>query len=299
AELILRGNGFDVSNIAGGYISWLLFHSESGSVLNEDSCWIPAESDNVQDTLDSSKYDIDTELNACGLQCPGPIVALKNKLELMQDGQILKVTASDMGFYKDLPSWCSATKNELLSISKNESKVTGLVKKTSLKAPLATPNSPISKKTTLVLFSNDLDKSMAAFILATGFASLNHEVTIFFTFWGLNVLRKDNPPPVKKDFLSRMFGMMMPRGAKKLALSKMHMMGMGTEMMKYVMNSKNVDSLPGLIKQAQSLGIKFVACEMAMDVMGITREELIDNVDTAGVANFAAIAEQSGTTLFI
>ena len=155
------------------------------------------------------------------------------------------------------------------------------------------------KKTTIVLFSNDLDKAMAGFILATGFASLGHEVSVFFTFWGLNILRKNPGPKVKKDILSKMFGMMMPKGAKKLALSKMHMAGMGTAMMKYVMNSKNVDSLPTLIKQAQEMGVQFIACEMAMDVMGISQEEMLDGVDTAGVANFAALAEQSGTTLFI
>jgi peroxiredoxin family protein len=149
------------------------------------------------------------------------------------------------------------------------------------------------------MFSNDLDKAMAGFIIATGFASLGHKVSIFFTFWGLNVLRKENPPPVKKDILSKMFGFMMPRGAKKLALSKMHMMGMGTAMMKHVMNSKNVDSLPELIEQARSMGIEFLACEMAMNVMGIKQEELLDGVETAGVANFAALSARSTTTLFI
>jgi len=187
---------------------------------------------------------------------------------------------------------------ELMHISSDASMVTAFVRKRAALPATATATVPV-KRTTIVLFSNDLDKSMAAFILNTGFASLGHDVTMFFTFWGLNVLRKSNPPSVKKDILSRMFGMMMPCGAKKLARSKMHMMGMGTAMMKHVMNSKNVDSLPVLIKQAQSMGINFVACEMAMNVMGIHAEEMIDGVDTAGVANFAAIAEKSGTTLFI
>ena len=155
------------------------------------------------------------------------------------------------------------------------------------------------KRTTIVMFSNDLDKSLAAMIIASGFATLGHEVTIFFTFWGINVLRKDNPPRLKKDLLSRMFGFMMPRGAKKLALSKMHMMGMGTGMMKHVMKTKNIDSLPELMKQAQSLGVKFQVCEMAMNMMGIQEEELIDNIERAGVANFAALSEKSTTSLFI
>ena len=163
----------------------------------------------------------------------------------------------------------------------------------------AVSNDPVKKRTTIVLFSGDLDKAMAAFIIATGFASLGHEVSVFCTFWGLNVLRKDNPPPVKKDFLSKMFGMMMPRGAKKLALSKMHMMGCGTAMMKYVMDSKNVDSLPDLIGKARHMGVKLLACDMAMNVMGLSKEELLDDIESVGVANFAALAEKSGPTLFI
>jgi peroxiredoxin family protein/TusA-related sulfurtransferase len=267
------------------------------------------ENPEMKDVLGADKgadenVDVDVKLNACGLQCPGPIVAVKNKIADMKDGQVLKVTASDSGFMKDLPSWCSSTGNTLISIGKSDEGVTAIVKKglaggAGVPAAVNAQKPAVIKQTTIVLFSNDLDKTMAAFILATGFSSLGHDVTIFFTFWGLNVLRKDRPPRVKKDFLSKMFGMMMPCGAKKLALSKMHMMGMGTAMMKHVMNSKNVDSLPTLIKQAQEMDVKFVACEMAMNVMGISQEEMLDGVDTAGVANFAALAEQSGTTLFI
>lgn len=307
AERMLRAEGFDVKSIGGGYFTWLLFNPTCDSVLNENSWSAPENaSDDAAKIADSaSDVDADIELNACGLQCPGPIVAVKNKLDSMSAGQVLKVVASDQGFKKDIPAWCRSTGNELISVANDESTVTALIRKKgatstgALAAPATAPPRAPNKKTTIVLFSNDLDKSMAAFILATGFASLGHEVNIFFTFWGLNVLRKAPAPSVKKDILSRMFGMMMPCGAKKLALSKMHMMGMGTAMMKYVMNSKNVDSLPMLIKQAQSMGIKFTACEMAMNVMGIQEEELIGGVDTAGVANFAALAEESGTTLFI
>ena len=299
AERILKAHNFKVNNIAGGYITWLLFHGERETVLHKNPCWnsLECKKDNSPTITNN---DTVIEINTCGLQCPGPIVAVKKKIEEMKDGEILKVIASDKGFKKDIPSWCKSTGNELIEISNEDKNTIAHIKKGGIHMQTNSnlPTTPI-KKTTLVLFSNDLDKSMAAFILATGFASLGHEVTIFFTFWGLNVLRKDNPPAVKKDFLSKMFGMMMPRGPKKLALSKMHMMGMGTAMMKHVMNSKNVDSLPEMITQAQSMGIKFIACEMALNVMGLDITELVDNVDTAGVANFAAIAEESGTTLFI
>ena len=237
------------------------------------------------------------ELNVCGLQCPGPIVQVKKYLEKMADGKALKVVASDAGFFNDLPAWCQATGNSLFSIEKKGGNVEAVIVKGHEAAAQVGQNA--EKRTTIVLFSNDLDKAMAAFIIATGFAALGQPVSIFFTFWGLNVLRKENPPAVKKDILSRMFGFMMPRGAKKLALSKMHMLGAGTAMMKYVMASKNVDSLPALIAQARTMGIEFLACEMAMNVMGIKQEELLDGVETTGVANFAALSARSTTTLFI
>ena len=149
------------------------------------------------------------------------------------------------------------------------------------------------------MFSNDLDKALAALIIATGMAAAGMEVSIFFTFWGLSVLRKNPGPLVKKSLLNTMFGWMLPKGASKLALSKMHMAGLGTEMMKQVMASQNVASLPELLQNARAMGVKFIACDMAMGVMGITREELIDVDEVAGVATFIARAKESGPTLFI
>jgi len=122
---------------------------------------------------------------------------------------------------------------------------------------------------------------------------------VFCTFWGLSILRKENPPKLRKSFLDMMFGMMLPRGAKRLALSKLHMMGAGTAMMKHVMKSKNVDSVPDMLANAMEMGVIFQACEMSMGVMGITAEELLDGVETAGVGTFAALAEKSSATLFI
>ena len=151
----------------------------------------------------------------------------------------------------------------------------------------------------MVVFSNDFDKAMAALILANGFAAAGMKVSIFFTFWGLTVLRKNPAPKVRKDLVSRMFGWMLPTGARKLALSKMDMMGMGTAMMKQVMKKQKVMSLPELIESARAAGVRFIACEMAMDVMGLRREELIEIDEVAGVASFAALARESGTTLFI
>jgi peroxiredoxin family protein/TusA-related sulfurtransferase len=253
--------------------------------------------------------NFDKEINVCSLQCPGPILKVREALNLLNVGQVLKVIANDTGFFKDLPSWCTSTKNSLIGIKKDGVVIEAFVRKGEhcctteevipCKKGKDSSFATDTKKSTIVLFSNDMDKAMAAMIIATGFASLGHNVSIFYTFWGLNVLRKESPPSVKKDLLSRMFGFMMPRGAGKLTLSKMHMMGMGTAMMKHVMKNKNVGSLPNLMKQAQEMGVKFLACDMAMNVMGIKPEELIDGVEIAGVANFAALSEQSSTTLFI
>ena len=193
-------------------------------------------------------------------------------MALIQNGHLLKVVASDKGFMKDLPAWCASTGNTLVEIKETVKGVEAVIRKGAGAAVCAPPAQtavpPAAKRTTIVLFSNDLDKAMAAFIIATGFSTIGHEVSIFFTFWGLNVLRRDNPPPAQKDILSRMFGMMMPCGARKLALSKMHFAGMGTAMMKHVMSTKNVSSLPELVVQAQRLGVRFLACEMAMNVHG-------------------------------
>lgn len=128
---------------------------------------------------------------------------------------------------------------------------------------------------------------------------MGRPVTMFFTFWGLNILRKREKQPVKKSFIEKMFGAMMPRGTEKLKLSKMNMGGMGTKMMRSVMKEKNVDSLETLMRQAIDSGVKLVACTMSMDVMGIREEELIDGVELAGVASYLGDAEKSNVNLFI
>jgi peroxiredoxin family protein len=156
-----------------------------------------------------------------------------------------------------------------------------------------------TSKKTIIVFSGDLDRLMAAFIIAVGAAAMGNDVTMFFTFWGLNALRRDNPPSVKKDFMARMFGWMMPRGAKRAKLSNLNMGGMGTAMMKMVMRNKNVESVDELIGQAQDLGVHLVACTMSMDVMGITQAELIDGVELGGVASYLGSADEANVNLFI
>jgi len=155
------------------------------------------------------------------------------------------------------------------------------------------------KKTTIVLFSGDYDKAMAAYIIANGAAAYDHEVTIFHTFWGLNALRKDEPIQVKKNFMEKMFGKMMPRGADKMGLSKMNFAGMGPKMIKDIIKKHNAMPLPQLIEMAQEQDIKLVACTMTMDLLGLHQEELLDNIEYAGVAAYLADAEIGHVNLFI
>lgn len=155
------------------------------------------------------------------------------------------------------------------------------------------------KKTTIILFSGELDKALAAFIIANGAAAYDHEVTIFTTFWGLNAFRKDEHVPVKKGLLEKAFGMMMPRGPKKLGLSKMNFAGMGPKMIKSVMKKHNAMQLPELIDMAKEQGVKLVACTMTMDLLGIQEEELIDGVELAGVAAYLGDASEGNVNLFI
>jgi len=152
---------------------------------------------------------------------------------------------------------------------------------------------------TMIMFSGDLDKAMAGLIIANGAAAMGDEVTVFFTFWGLNILRKAQKIKVRKSFMEKMFGWMMPRGAENLGLSKMNFGGMGTAMMKDIMRKKKVSSLPELITSAQDMGVKFIACTMSMDVMGIKKEEIIDGVEFAGVATYLGEADNANVNLFI
>jgi peroxiredoxin family protein len=155
------------------------------------------------------------------------------------------------------------------------------------------------KKTTIVLLSGDYDKAMAAYIIANGAAAYDHEVTIFHTFWGLNALRKDENIPVEKGFLEKMFAKMMPRGADNMGLSKMNYAGIGPKLIKKVMKKHNALSLPQLIEMAQEQDVKLIACTMTMDLLGLQEEELLDNIEYAGVAAYLAEAEDGHVNLFI
>lgn len=155
------------------------------------------------------------------------------------------------------------------------------------------------KKTNIILFSGDYDKAMAAYIIANGAAAYDHDVTIFHTFWGLNALRKDAQVAVKKGLLEKMFGKMMPRGTDKMGLSKMNYLGIGPKMIKSVMKKHNAMPLPQLVDMALEQEVKLVACTMTMDLLGLQKEELLDDIEYAGVAAYLGDAEDGNVDLFI
>jgi peroxiredoxin family protein/TusA-related sulfurtransferase len=266
--------------------------------MNDEMTRIEKKDDSVEKTVKSA-----IKIDACGLQCPGPIMKVYNEVEKINEGEILEVHVTDPAFERDIKSWCDRTGNILNGIEKSCCDYVAYVQKGSSKdisnsnRTSAVHEQPQGK--TMVVFSGDLDKSIASFIIANGAAAMGRPVTMFFTFWGLNILRRDTVVKVSKNFIERMFGMMMPRGSKKLKLSKMNMGGMGGKMIRGIMKKKNVASLEELIEQAKSNGVKLVACSMSMDVMGIKQEELIDGVELGGVAYMLGEAEQSNMSLFI
>jgi len=301
ATRILKQNGFkNVMNLNGGYSTF------SCMDCNDDNCSAEAcgtdvnydEAGNLETTEDTERKTV--KLNACGLQCPGPIMQVFNKMKELEDGDILEVKATDPGFMSDIKTWAERTGNTLLSTKKEENSFLAILKKgsTAVKTQNKQVINPKEDKS-MVVFSGDLDKAIASFIIANGAASMGREVTMFFTFWGLNILRKDEKVETDKGFMDKMFAKMMPRGSKKLGLSRMNMAGMGSKMIRKVMNDKNIDSLEELIKKAQENGVRIVACAMSMDVMGIKKEELIDGVEIGGVANYLGAAENSDVNLFI
>ena len=151
----------------------------------------------------------------------------------------------------------------------------------------------------LVLFSGDFDKAMAAFIIANGGIAMDMKVTIFATFWGLDVLKKSSFSTAGRGFLERMVLAMRPKGAGKLGTSKMNFGGIGPKLFKHMMKNNNVEQLESLIKMAQEYGVRIIACQMTVDLMGLKASDLIDGVESGGVGAFLASASKSNTTLFI
>ncbi|SCZ79187.1 FAD-dependent oxidoreductase [Acidaminobacter hydrogenoformans] len=313
AARILKQLGFeDVRNLSGGFSTFQNVYCQDPANLEKCGGTIISGTEGVMiddmEISDSgevvSKAVKETgnviKLNACGLQCPGPILQVFKKMEELEPGDVLEVTATDPGFVNDIATWAKKTGNTLMSSGKGDKKnVFATVMKGTVERKPAQHLAEMPNDKTLVVFSGDLDKALAALIIANGAAAMGRKVTMFYTFWGLNILKKSNPPSVSKDFMSKMFGAMLPKGVDKLGLSKMHMFGMGPAMMKKIMKDKNVDSLDTLLKQALENNVRMIACTMSMDVLGVEKEELIDGIEYSGVATYLGAAEEADVNLFI
>lgn len=267
AEILLE-RGYDVYNVTGGFKAYKEYLASSKPIF----------------------------IDAKGLKCPGPIVKVADTMRTLVNGQKVFVEATEDAFASDIAVWCQRTGNILEKLEVKPDVVQATIEK---KSPPSQSVTELPDGKTFVVFSGDLDKTIAAFIMANGAAAMGRDVTIFFTFWGLNILRRPKKIKTKKTFIEKMFGMMMPRGTKKLGLSRMNMGGAGAKMIRAVMKSKGVSSLEELIQSAIDHGVRLVACQMSMEIMGIKQEELIDGVELGGVATFLGSGEQSNMSLFI
>lgn len=290
ASRFLISKGYKVKNIAGGFKSKLSEIKVSKKEINNE-----IKNDN-NTPIDEKDY-----LNLSGLSCPGPLVKIKNKIDELNQDDILKVKVTDPGFYNDIQSWAKVTKNRLVELKKQDKTIYATLQK-GLGNEINSNNKEnkiieTNDAMTIVVFSGDLDKAIAAFIIANGALAMGKKVTMFFTFWGLSILRKKSLP--NKSSLEKMFDMMLPKNSKGLPLSKMNFFGMGSKMIRDIMNKKNIMSLEELMKKSIEDGANLVACTMSMDVMGIKEEELVDGVSFGGVGQYLGEADKSNNNLFI
>jgi len=299
ASRVLLQNGFEhVANLSGGFKTWHIASTDWTKEQSSSVCTCSGSNENCSESgLCVSKT---VEIDACGLMCPGPIMKLKQSYKDLKVGEQLVITATDPAFGKDVSSWCKMTGARLVDVGNDKGIVKAVVEKKeqeSSKCEMTLGQRPDNK--TLIVFSDDLDKALASFVIANGALASGKKVTMFFTFWGLNVIKKRTKPSVQKDLFGKMFGWMLPGHSGKLTLSKLNMLGIGSKMMRYIMKQKRIDSLESLMQQAIDGGVEMIACTMSMDVMGVKREELLDNVQLGGVAAYLERAEEANMNLFI
>lgn len=294
AYRILVQNGFKhVRNLSGGYKTW----SVATAPIKEIVSHKPEIPESTSYGNSDSQINL-LKVDACGLMCPGPVMQLKKNYKALKIGEQLQITATDQAFGKDVTSWCKMTGAELVALENKNGVVAATIRKQEKTASCEISRNNADNKT-LIVFSDDLDKALASFVIANGAASTGKKVTMFFTFWGLNVIKKQHKPTVTKDIFGKMFGWMLPTHSGKLKLSKMNMGGAGSWMMRLIMKRKRIDSLESLIQQAIDNGVEMIACTMSMDVMGVQKEELMDNVTLGGVVSYLERAEEANVNLFI
>lgn len=305
---ILADRGYDVTNVDGGYRAIQAARKAQNPTTVSPEAKTKSEPNKEAANNDSPKHTQApkakvVEIDAKGLKCPGPIVKVGDTLRAEKDGTRFHVQATEDAFCSDIKIWCERTGNQLDSLETNDGIIDAWITKSQDSKSSASNKSvqvadtPHGKN--FVVFDDDLDKVIAAFIMANGAAAMGRPVTMFFTFWGLNVLRKPKKVKVKKNFIEKMFGLMMPRGTKKLPLSHMNMGGMGPKMIRAIMKQHNITSVEDLIQSALDHGVRIIVCQMSMEIMGIKKEELIDGLEYGGVSTFLGNAELSDMSLFI
>ncbi|MDD3419550.1 MAG: FAD-dependent oxidoreductase [Candidatus Gastranaerophilales bacterium] len=286
AQRILVQNGYDnVYSFTGGYNYYKEIIKSKQNSLGQ-----------ISSPIAKVSSDVSLRVDACGMQCPGPIMKLSEVIKSANDGDVVEILTTDSGFKSDVAAWSESTGNTLLGIGVENKIITAKIQKGTTSS---SQKADAKDAQTIVVFSSDLDKAMASFVIANGALAAGKDVVMFFIFWGLNILRKQENTKVKKSLIDKMFGLMMPKGVDALTLSKMNMGGFGSLMMKWVMKNKQVASLQELVVSAQKNGAKFIACNMSMDVMGIKPEELIDGVEIAGVAKYISESSKATSNLFI
>ncbi len=289
--------GFDAYNLNGGYKTYSHAVGRQSNFDVYEHVTIDSAEKVTEIPPLPTAANVEITVDACGLQCPGPILKLYNTIKDLNDGDLVTVQATDFGFTSDVEAWARSTGNRLLSVDTDNGKIVAKIQKGM--AVIETAPVTLGQNKTMVIFSGDLDKAIAGCIIANGVIASGRQASMFFTFWGLNLLRKNEHVKAKKNLVEAMFGWMMPRGTEKAKLSQMHMAGMGTAMIKGIMKKKNVASLPEMLQTAIDNGVKIQACQMSMDLMGIKREELIDGIEVVGVASMLAASDDSNAVIFI
>jgi len=292
ASRILAHKGYEVYNLSGGL---KIYKDSVAEQENQINIHVEPKQDNPIQLMNFEAIKVD----ACGLQCPGPIIKLKEEIDKITEGQQLEIESTDAGFYRDVDSWCNVTGNTLIDREQKNGKVKAVIRKGRIDGSEGIKSFDNGNNKTIVCFSDDMDRALAAFVIANGAAAMGKKVTLFFTFWGLNIIKSPEKPKVKKDMMGAMFSKMMPSSAQSLKLSNMNMGGMGSWMMKKRMLQKNVDMLDTMISKSMENGVNMIACQMSMDIMGVERAELIEGVHIGGVANYLEEAEQANLNLFI
>ncbi|HLR64213.1 MAG TPA: DsrE/DsrF/DrsH-like family protein [Pseudogracilibacillus sp.] len=274
---ILKDNGYQACNLEGGFAAY------RGNLIKEG---LPVK-------IQTNRL----QLQASGLQCPGPLLLVTETIEQIEVGQQLEITVTDFGFCADIEAWAKQTGHIVVQNDIQGDQANIIIQKDNQVE--AAPLTETKNGATMIVFSGDLDKALASFIIATGARAMGKEVTMFFTFWGLNIIKDPQAAKVRKRGLDKLFSKMMPKSIQQLPISKMNMFGLGSKMIQHVMKRKQVDPLAEMIRKAEELGVKMVACSMSMDVMAIEEAELLPSVDIGGVGAYLGDAADSNLNLFI